>query len=358
MPSDHGAAIELRGLRKEFDSVTAVDGIDLSVKRGEFFSLLGPSGCGKTTTLRMISGFETPTGGDVILNGRNASDVPPNERDTNLVFQHLSLFPHMTVGENVGYGLKKSGVGREQRRDRVSEYLDLVDLAGLEDRNPTELSGGQQQRVALARALVNEPGVVLLDEPLGSLDRKLRQQMRIELRRIHEEFQGSFFYVTHNQNVAMTLSDRMAVMRDGRIEQVGPPERIYNEPASVFVADFIGDTNLFEATTTRTDGRTVVDVGSADHGFSFSVDRELEADDWVVSIRPEDIRLSASGADGRFGGEVVERYFEGDQTNYIVDPTDPDMPLVDVVSSGRHESITEGRSVTMTFNDSPVVLPE
>ena len=256
-----GELIRLDDVRKEFGDVTAVDGIDFRIERGEFFSLVGPSGCGKTTTLRMISGFETPTDGDVVIDGRDMAGVPPDERDTNLVFQHLSLFPHMTVGENVGYGLKKSGVGEAERWESITEYLELVDLAGFEDRDPTELSGGQQQRVALARSLVNEPSVLLLDEPLSSLDRKLRKQMQVELRKIHEKTQGAFFYVTHDQEVAMTLSDRLAVMNEGKLEQVGRPEEIYRNPATPFVADFIGDTNLLEGRAHAENGRTVVEVG-------------------------------------------------------------------------------------------------
>ncbi|UPV75641.1 ABC transporter ATP-binding protein [Halorussus limi] len=360
-----GELIRLEDVRKEFGDVTAVDGIDFSIERGEFFSLVGPSGCGKTTTLRMISGFETPTDGEVVIDGRNMQGVPPDARDTNLVFQHLSLFPHMSVEENVAYGLKKSGVGAAERGERASQYLELVDLGGYEDRNPGDLSGGQQQRVALARALVNEPSVLLLDEPLSSLDRKLRKQMQVELRRIHEKTQGAFFYVTHDQEVAMTLSDRLAVMNEGRIEQVGPPEEIYRNPASPFVADFIGDTNLLDGEARAVNGRTVVEVGGAD-GIRFAPDESVGEGAVSVSIRPEDISLAETGARGAksdggraegstFEGEIVERYFQGDQTNYVVD-VGSDLEL-SVVMQGRSTPVERGERASFWFgDDAPVVF--
>ena len=354
-----GELIRLDDVRKEFGDVTAVDGIDFRIGRGEFFSLVGPSGCGKTTTLRMISGFETPTDGDVVIDGRDMAGVPPDERDTNLVFQHLSLFPHMTVGENVGYGLKKSGVGEAERWESITEYLELVDLAGFEDRDPTELSGGQQQRVALARSLVNEPSVLLLDEPLSSLDRKLRKQMQVELRKIHEKTQGAFFYVTHDQEVAMTLSDRLAVMNEGKLEQVGRPEEIYRNPATPFVADFIGDTNLLEGRAHAENGRTVVEVGGRE-GIRFTPRSGVSEGDVTVSIRPEDVWLTEDGSnvefDGTvFEGDIVERYFQGDQTNYVVRTGDG--LQMEVVMQGRSTPVERGERAAFRFeNDVPVVF--
>jgi spermidine/putrescine transport system ATP-binding protein len=277
--------------------------------------------------------------------------VPPEARDTNLVFQHLSLFPHMTVGENVGYGLKKAGVDADEREERISEYLELVDLEGFADRDPTELSGGQQQRVALARALVNEPSVLLLDEPLSSLDRKLRKMMQVELRKIHEKTQGSFFYVTHDQEVAMTLSDRIAVMNDGRIEQIGPPEEIYREPASQFVADFIGDTNLLSGRVVERDGGPLVEVGGPE-GFHLPADGH--SGDVTVSVRPEDFELA--DGDGEVSGRVVERYFQGDQTNYIVEP-DADLEELQVVVQGRETTVDTGEEAKLRVVDgAPVVF--
>ncbi len=364
MTAEPDALVELDDVRKEFGDVTAVDGINFTVRRGEFFTLVGPSGCGKTTTLRMISGFEQPTDGSVRIEGRPTEAVPPEARDTNLVFQHLSLFPHMTVGENVGYGLEKAGVDEATRRERVEEYLELVDLEGFADRDPTELSGGQQQRVALARALVNEPAVLLLDEPLSSLDRKLRKQMEVELRRIHDQTQGAFFYVTHDQEVAMSMSDRIAVMNDGRIEQVGPPEEIYREPATRFVAEFIGDTNLLDAEIVERDGRPVAEIGGPD---GLAVPAAGRSGSVTVSIRPEDFRVvdaartDGSGSSGEtrtgtVGGEVVERYFQGDRTNYVVD-SDADVGELQVTVQGREDAVDTGEPVTLRVTeDAPVVF--
>ncbi|WP_313695230.1 ABC transporter ATP-binding protein [Halorarum halobium] len=355
--------VDLEDVRKEFGDVTAVDGIDFDIKEGEFFSLVGPSGCGKTTTLRMISGFETPSDGTVTIGGEPMTGVPPEARGTNLVFQHLSLFPHMTVGDNVAYGLKKGGLpdadggtdgaGGEgstgTRRDRlVSEYLDLVDLGGFEERNPTELSGGQQQRVALARALVNQPSVLLLDEPLSSLDRKLRKRMQVELRKIHEKTEGAFFYVTHDQEVAMTLSDRIAVMNDGSLEQVGSPEEIYRNPATPFVADFIGDTNLLQGVADADGEATVVDLDGGRIEVAGEASGPVE-----LSIRPEDFRFVA---DGSLSGTVVERYFQGDQTNYVLDVT-AGVPELTVVVQGRDSPVAPGDDVELAVDpDAPAVF--
>ena len=376
MTTQRDALVELDDVYKRFGDVTAVDGVDFTVRRGEFFTLVGPSGCGKTTTLRMISGFEQPTEGSVRIEGRPMEAVPPEARDTNLVFQHLSLFPHMTVGENVGYGLEKSGIDdeeipdgkseREVRRERVGEYLELVDLEGFADRDPTDLSGGQQQRVALARALVNEPAVLLLDEPLSSLDRKLRKQMEVELRRIHDQTRGASFYVTHDQEVAMSMSDRIAVMNDGRIEQVGPPEEIYREPASQFVAEFIGDTNLLDAEIVEHDGCPVAEVGGPD---GFVVPADGRSGSVTVSIRPEDFRVvDAARTDGSgparadettadtVDGEVVERFFQGDRTNYVVDPA-ADVEELQVIVQGREDAVDTGERVTLRITeDAPVVF--
>jgi putative spermidine/putrescine transport system ATP-binding protein len=246
--------VRLSDVRKTYGDVVAVAGVDLVIEPGEFFTLLGPSGSGKTTTLRLIAGFERPDSGRVELHGRDVTGVPPYARDVNTVFQDYALFPHMTVGENVAYGLRVKGVPRRERRGRVEEVLRIVRLPGLADRKPIQLSGGQRQRVALARALVNSPRVLLLDEPLGALDLKLRQEMQVELRRIQREVSDigmTFVYVTHDQEEALTMSDRLAVFNDGRIEQVGAPAEVYERPATEFVAGFVGVSNVI----TR-DGRT------------------------------------------------------------------------------------------------------
>src|SRR5436190_14022248 len=267
-PAPDTPDVRLVGLRKSYGDVAAVDGVDLEIAPGEFFTLLGPSGSGKTTALRLIAGFERPDGGRVDLHGRDVTAVAPYERDVNTVFQDYALFPHMTVAENVAYGLRVRGVPRRERRGRVDEVLRIVRLPGLGERKPIQLSGGQRQRVALARALVNSPRVLLLDEPLGALDLKLRQEMQIELKRIQREVSDigiTFVYVTHDQEEALTMSDRLAVFNAGRIEQIGPPAEVYERPATEFVAGFIGVSNVLERDgrrfTIRPEKITMLDLG-------------------------------------------------------------------------------------------------
>jgi putative spermidine/putrescine transport system ATP-binding protein len=286
--------VRLRGLRKLYGDVVAVDGVDLDVARGEFFTMLGPSGSGKTTTLRLIAGFERPDEGTISLRGRDVSGDPPYARDVNTVFQDYALFPHMTVGENVAYGLKIKRVPRAERRTRVDEALETVQLTGYGGRRPAQLSGGQRQRVALARALVNRPQVLLLDEPLGALDLKLRQEMQIELKRIQREVGITFIYVTHDQDEALTMSDRLAVFNEGKIEQVGPPAEVYEHPITEFVAGFVGVSNL------------------------------LERDGATISVRPEKIRILAEGEPEDAGaqverGTIREVVYAGMATRYIVE---------------------------------------
>ena len=294
-------AVELRGVSKDFGAVRAVDGLDLRIGQGEFFSLLGPSGSGKTTALRMIAGFESPTVGRVFLRGRDVTDLPPYDRDVNTVFQDYALFPHMTVVANVEYGLMVKRVPARERAERVAEALRMVRLQGFEERKPTELSGGQRQRVALARALVNQPGVLLLDEPLGALDLKLRQQMQIELKAIQRRVGLTFVYVTQDQEEALTMSHRLAVMNEGRIEQIGSPSEVYERPASRFVAGFVGVSNI-------------VADGSA---------QAIAGDETPFSIRPEKIRLVAPGevageTDCVASGRIEEVVYLGSATRYIV----------------------------------------
>ena len=246
MPQQAEADVRVTGLRKRYGDVTAVDGVDLDIERGEFFTLLGPSGSGKTTTLRVIAGFERADKGTVELGGTDVSRLPPYARDVNTVFQDYALFPHMTVQENVEYGLRVRRVARGERRRRAVEALALVRLEGYGGRKPAQLSGGQRQRVALARAIVNRPRALLLDEPLGALDLKLRQELQVELKRIQQELGITFVYVTHDQEEALTMSDRLAVFNDGRIEQIGPPAEVYERPASEFIAGFVGVSNVLE----------------------------------------------------------------------------------------------------------------
>jgi putative spermidine/putrescine transport system ATP-binding protein len=292
--------VRLVGVRKSYGDVVAVDGVDLEIASGEFFTLLGPSGSGKTTTLRLIAGFERPDEGRIELSGRDVTGLPPYSRDVNTVFQDYALFPHMTVAENIGYGLRVKGVPRSQRRSRVEEILKIVQLPGLGDRKPVQLSGGQRQRVALARALVNRPQVLLLDEPLGALDLKLRQEMQIELKRIQRavrEVRITFVYVTHDQEEALTMSDRLAVFNDGRIEQIGTPAAVYERPENAFVAGFVGASNVLHRS-----GRT-------------------------FTVRPEKIRMTPDGGTRRDDpnaatGRIRDVVYAGVFTRYIVDLDD------------------------------------
>jgi putative spermidine/putrescine transport system ATP-binding protein len=305
-----GVAVRLRGLRKTFGEVVAVDSVDLDIADGEFLTLLGPSGSGKTTVLRMIAGFELPTAGLIELAGRDVSNLPPFQRDVNTVFQDYALFPHLSVQENVEYGLKVKGVSKQERRDRAVAALESVQLAGYGARKPTEMSGGQRQRVALARALVNRPKVLLLDEPLGALDLKLREQMQVELKGIQRDVGITFVFVTHDQEEALTMSDRIAVFNAGRIEQVGSPAEVYERPSSEFVAGFVGTSNLLRDESAR----------------------KVLGSDGVFSIRPEKIRIAESDVQAgahehHVDGTVAEVIYVGDATRYVVD-IDPGGRLV------------------------------
>ena len=320
-------AIELTGIVKSFSShgeiVQAVKGVDLTIAEGEFFSLLGPSGCGKTTTMRMIAGFDEPTAGKVFLHGKDVTGVPPNKRDVNMVFQSYALFPHMSVADNVAFGLQRKGVARAETTTRVGEMLELVGLGGREKRRPKELSGGQQQRVALARALVNRPRALLLDEPLSALDLKLRQQMQVELKRIQRDVGITFVFVTHDQGEALTMSDRIAVMSNGIVEQLGSPREIYERPATKFVAGFIGTSNLFSGTVGEVaDGHAVIAYGAGERVIvpvasgTASAGGELE-----LTVRPEKIDISLEtppSAGCAVKGVVTEVVYLGTSTNYNV----------------------------------------
>jgi len=307
---------------KRFDEVVAVREVGLEIGRGEFFTLLGPSGCGKTTTLRMIAGFEDPTQGRVFIDGGDVAGLPPHRRPTNTVFQSYALFPHMSVADNVAFGLRRSKVPAEQVQGRVAEELERVGLAREANRRPSQLSGGQQQRVALARAIVNEPKVLLLDEPLGALDLKLRKGLQLELKRIQREVGITFVYVTHDQEEALTMSDRIAVMSDGRVEQVAAPEEVYERPATTFVAGFIGVSNLMPGTVTAAaNGRASVRL---DSGVEIEADGNglTDGERCHAVVRPEKLRISRPDDPGGEGaavdGTVEASVFLGTSTQIVV----------------------------------------
>ena len=298
--------IELRHISKVYsdNGFKAVDDFNLEVKRGEFVTFLGPSGCGKTTTLRMIAGFEMPTSGEILLNGEDISQLPANKRPINTVFQRYALFPHMNIYDNIAFGLKLKKLPKEEIRKKVKRVLDIVDLEGFENRTISTLSGGQQQRIAIARALVNEPEILMLDEPLGALDLKMRQEMQIELKHMHDELGITFIYVTHDQEEALTMSDKIVVLSEGRIQQIGTPEDIYNEPQNAFVADFIGESNIFKGIMT---GHMKVRFCG---GEFIGMDDVAEGTLVDVVVRPEDVIITKP-EDGIVEGEVVSVIFKG-----------------------------------------------
>lgn len=298
--------IELRHISKVYsdNGFKAVDDFNLEVKRGEFVTFLGPSGCGKTTTLRMIAGFEMPTSGEILLNGEDISQLPANKRPINTVFQRYALFPHMNIYDNIAFGLKLKKLPKEEIRKKVKRVLDIVDLEGFENRKISTLSGGQQQRIAIARALVNEPEILMLDEPLGALDLKMRQEMQLELKHMHDELGITFIYVTHDQEEALTMSDKIVVLSEGRIQQIGTPEDIYNEPQNAFVADFIGESNIFKGIMT---GHMKVRFCG---GEFIGMDDVPEGTLVDVVVRPEDVIITKP-EDGIIEGEVVSVIFKG-----------------------------------------------
>ena len=325
-------AIRLTSLTKSFGSVHAVDGVHLDVASGEFFSMLGPSGSGKTTVLRLIAGFETPTSGTIELFGEDVTAKAPFDRDVNTVFQDYALFPHMSVIENVAYGLRVRGMGKQERRERAAAALETVRLTGLGDRKPSQLSGGQRQRVALARATVVEPKVLLLDEPLGALDLKLREQMQVELKEIQRDLGITFIFVTHDQEEALTLSDRIAVFSEGRIVQLGTPREIYERPSNSFVADFVGTSNVF---TGEMAGKIVGKAGD-------------------YSIRPERMRVTAGAKPGANAatGSVVETIYVGGSTRVVVD-LDAGQRVNVMMSNEGDNDVEKLRGATVTVSWSP-----
>lgn len=323
--TDTALDVELRKVFKVFNGETAVRGVDLSIRQGEFFSILGPSGCGKTTTLRLIAGFETPSAGELMIRGQSMTNTPAYRRPVNTVFQSYALFGHMNVWDNIAFGLRIKKLGKGEIEERVRSVLQLVKMESFANRFPGQMSGGQQQRVALARALVNRPAVLLLDEPLGALDLKLRKQMQLELSNLHQELGLTFVMVTHDQEEAMSLSDRIAVMHEGRIDQIGSPEEIYECPQTAFVADFIGDTNLFAGTVESIDRSTVTVRTSAN--LKIIVQQSdmwsgVTGDSVVVSVRPEKVYLNLYQPEvsvNCFEGRLKNTMYMGTHVHYVVE---------------------------------------
>jgi len=337
--------IRLIGLTKRFDDVVAVDDISLDIDRGHFFALLGPSGCGKTTTLRMIGGFEEPTEGRIELGGVDVAPLPPYKRDVNTVFQSYALFPHLSIFENVAFGLRRRGVKGGELRKRVNDALELVGLAGLEQRKPRQLSGGQQQRIALARALVNRPRVLLLDEPLGALDLKLRKEMQLELKRIQNEVGITFVHVTHDQEEAMTMADRIVIMNHGHIEQFGTPSELYERPRTAFVAGFLGASNLLDCSVAAEDRVQLSD------GTLCQVPREVlanRAGALQIGVRPEKLRIGADEVNS-LTGRVTDSAYIGISTQYILDT--PAGPVTVVVQNDRPGGqVATGERLTLSWS--------
>jgi spermidine/putrescine transport system ATP-binding protein len=353
--------LELQNVTKRFGSITAVDSVDLQIQRGEFFSLLGPSGCGKTTLLRMIAGFEPTTMGRILINEKDIAPLPPYKRPVNTVFQHYALFPHMNVYQNIAYGLGMKGTSNDQVEKTVQEALDQVQLSGFEKRRPSQLSGGQRQRVALARALVLRPEVLLLDEPLGALDMKLRKEMQVELKNLQEKLKLTFIFVTHDQEEALLMSDRVAVMNHGRIEQVGKScSEIFEHPRTKFVANFIGAVNVFEGSLATENGSTKLTLPN---GPSFPVDGTGRPNGPVQFIvRPEKMLLTAEPLPNRVSlrVKIVDEIFQGINTSWVVEYAGKDFVVVEQNSNVVEEKarFSRGDSAFLSWNPKNTVLLE
>jgi spermidine/putrescine transport system ATP-binding protein len=354
--------LEIRDVVKQFPGVTAVDHVNLQIRDGEIFSFLGPSGCGKSTLLRVVAGLENQDQGDVIIAGRNVNDLPPYKRDCNTVFQNHALFPHMTVTENIGFGLVERKLPKKEIKEKVVEKIELVNLSGMEDRRPDQLSGGQKQRVALARSLILEPTVLLLDEPLAALDRKLRKEMQIELKRIQREVGTTFLNVTHDQKEALSVSDRIGIMNEGAFLQIGTPDEIYEKPGSIFVASFMGATNIFAGNVVSqkdgkiqletSDGLKIFAPGPKDHTgdqiSGFSVHPELISLKPDTSVEP----LADPTKRSEFHGTIHEVFYQGDFSEYTVALKGTDMLMTVHLTRGRgyRLQLPEGQDVTISWD--------
>jgi spermidine/putrescine transport system ATP-binding protein len=346
------ADVRLERVTKRFDDVVAVDDISLEIPHGSFFALLGPSGCGKTTTLRMIGGFEEPTAGTIFLGDEPVSGKPPYKRDVNTVFQSYALFPHLSILENVAFGLRRRGFRGQEVRGRVTEILRLVGLSGMEKRKPRQLSGGQQQRVALARALVNKPRVLLLDEPLGALDLKLRKQMQLELKAIQHDVGITFVHVTHDQEEAMTMADSIAVMNQGHVEQLGPPDQLYERPATAFVAGFLGVSNLLAGVV---EGHDAVRLAE---GTLVHAQVDGKSGPVAAGVRPEKITLGEDGGHNRLPGKVAETAYIGVATQLVVEtPAGTVQVFAQNIDSGKRIPLP-GSNVTLSWSPESTFVVE
>lgn len=346
--------LELKNVRKKFDGVGVLEGINLAISRGEFITLLGSSGCGKTTTLRIIAGLEQPDTGTVLLEGKDVTSLAPNQRDVNTVFQNYALFPHMNVADNVGYGLKLKKVPKDEIRKRVREMLELVQLSGYEKRKPSELSGGQKQRVAIARALINNPKVLLLDEPLGALDLQLRRAMQTELKRLQKKLGITFIYITHDQEEAINMSDRIAVMKDGLFEQIGTPDEIYNHPKSSYVATFVGSSNILNAVVQGCEeGNIIIETGQGTAKVALEGQCPREGEKVTVAVRSENIQLDETLSCG-LEATVEEKTFAGGQLRMVLALDDGRK----LISSryGIDASVKVGQRVCFFWDPSQAVL--
>jgi len=347
--------VELRNVVKRFASVTAVNGVSLKIKEGEIFSLLGPSGCGKTTLLRLVAGLESLDEGEILIEGRVVNNIPPYKRDCSMVFQRLALFPHMTVAENIAFGLERRKIPKREIRQRVKEMLDLMKLSWMENRRPNQLSGGQQQRVALARSLVLKPKVLLLDEPLASLDRKLRKEMQVELRRIQREVGTTFLYVTHDQKVALSISDRIGVMRYGKVLQIGSPNEIYTHPRTEFVADFMGASNIFSGKVINREKKKVKLQTEDGLVIAAPEPEDMKSGEKItgISVHPEVIRVSPKGAllkeENKFDGKIREIVYQGDFSEVAISLNQTDRLVV------AHLPNTPGQKINLSLNQDVIV---
>ena len=357
-------SVELRSVTKRFGDVKAVDNVSLEIKRGEFFSLLGPSGCGKTTTLRLVAGFEEPTQGEVLINNQDVSSKRPYERNVNTVFQNYALFPHLTVAGNLRFGLERKKTPKQKIDGLLEEALDLVQMNQMGDRYPRQLSGGQQQRIALARSLILRPEVLLLDEPLGALDLKLRKAMQVELKNLQEKVGITFIYVTHDQEEALTMSDRIAVMEKGRLEQVGTPEEIYDSPKTRFVADFIGVSNFFSGRVVAIQDQQMDFLSEGGLEVTLPINPNVSQDDPIqFSIRPEKITINPQAdipnPENQFTGEIVNRMYLGDSIHYIISLSERENITVFLKQKDTIQeqvSFTKGDKVSVSWHKNSAVI--